>query len=73
MGIDAPTVEIPEAVGGPDSEYPIHPILFDADVPIIENLTNLEPLTGQSVQVVALPLRYVGAEAANARIVARPR
>lgn len=73
VGVDAPTPEIPDAVGATDSAYPVHSALFDADVLIAENLTNLEPLVGRTVTVVAVPLPLVGAEAANVRMVARPR
>lgn len=73
VGIDAPAPEIPDVIGAADSAYPIHSILLGADVLIAENLTNLESLVGRAVRVVALPLQFVGAEAANARIVARPK
>ncbi|MCF8237115.1 MAG: cyclase family protein [Saprospiraceae bacterium] len=45
---------------GPDLEpYPIHPILFNAGMVIIENMTNLDQLTeGQPFMFLALPLSW---------------
>lgn len=51
------------------SDFPNHKILLDADIPIIENLTNLEQLDGQTFRVFALPLRF-NLDGAPARVVA---
>lgn len=73
VGIDAPTPEIPDAIRATDSDYPIHSPLFEHDVLVAENLTNLESLANERVRIVALPLPYSGLDAALARIVARPQ
>lgn len=49
--------------------FPIHKILLGADIPIIENLTNLEQLDGQTFRVYALPLRF-DLDGAPARVIA---
>ena len=62
LGMDLPS---------PD-KYPfeIHKKLFDNDILIIENLTNLDKLLGQkNIEIIALPLK-IRAEASMARVVA---
>lgn len=62
LGMDLPS---------PDS-YPftIHKKLFDSDILIIENLTNLSRLAGhKKIQIIALPLK-IRAEASMARVIA---
>lgn len=53
-----------------DSHYPIHHILFNKELLIIENLTNLHLLAGQVFQLVALPLKVEQSDAAPARAIA---
>lgn len=63
LGIDSPS---------PD-KYPfeIHKLLFDHDILIMENMTNLsELLTIKNFEIIALPLK-INAEAALVRAVAR--
>ena len=65
IGLDTPS---------PDrSPFEVHKILLAAQVPIIENLTNLEALVAvDEFDVVALPAK-LQCEAAPVRVVARPR
>ena len=62
LGLDGPS---------PDrAPYPVHKILLNSDMLIIENLTNLEPLLGKhDFKVIALPSKIV-ADAAFCRVVA---
>lgn len=52
-----------------DPSYPIHKILLGADILIIEQLTNLEQLSGMRARIFALPLR-LNVDGAPARVVA---
>jgi kynurenine formamidase len=65
IGLDTPS---------PDrSPFEVHKILLAGQVPIIENLTNLEALVAvDEFDVVALPAK-LQCEAAPVRVVARPR
>jgi kynurenine formamidase len=72
VGVDAPSPERPADVGWDGTDFPVHATLLGGDVLVGENLTNLAGLVEERVEVVALPLRYVGGDAAHARIVARP-
>jgi kynurenine formamidase len=50
--------------------YPNHKILLGKELIIIENLTNLDLLTGEIFELVCLPLKIEQADAAPARAVA---
>lgn len=49
----------------------LHVRLLQAGTLLLENLTQLEPLIGQRVDLIALPLRIAGADGAPARVFAR--
>ncbi|HHV78074.1 MAG TPA: cyclase family protein [Firmicutes bacterium] len=51
-------------------EFTVHKILLGHEVLNIEHLTNLKPIVGSKVFVIALPLKIKGAEGAPARVVA---
>ena len=66
IGFDSPSVD-PVA----DAELPLHKRLLAGDAfLIVENLTNLETLLGESFTFCALPLKYEGADGAPARALA---
>lgn len=73
IGIDSPSPEMPVQLREEPFDYPVHATLLDNDVPIAEHLTNLASVAGSALDVIALPLSYVGTDAAHARIVARQR
>ncbi len=63
LGIDAPS---PDKV-----PYPVHKMLLQAGIFIIENLTNLDLIpAGQPFEVIALPLK-IKANSSPARVPAR--
>ncbi len=77
VGMDTPSPDLPALptgqAGGRQVKAPfaIHKILLGAEVLIIENLTNLEPLLNhKKFEIIALPAKFE-AEAAFARVVAR--
>ncbi len=48
----------------------VHQILLENNIVIIEGLTNLDVIKNEKVQLVALPLKYKGADGAPARVIA---
>jgi arylformamidase len=65
VGTDAPSVDPPES-----EELPAHHALLRAGIPILENLRLDEPVPGE-YELIALPLRIVGADASPVRAVLR--
>jgi len=50
--------------------WPVHKILLQAHIPIIEGLANLDPLIGREFDLIALPLKIVGADGSPLRAIA---
>jgi len=65
LGVDASGIENPA-----DPEHPAHSTIFQAGVPLIENLTALDQLSRDRVFVSALPVAICGLEAFPVRVVA---
>jgi arylformamidase len=65
MGVDATGVEVPGS-----EEHVNHRTLFENNVPLIENLANLNNLTQSRVEVFALPIAVRGLEAFPLRVIA---
>ena len=71
-GINMLAVETPSIADVTDMEEvtKIHEILLGADIIIVEGLTNLDSVTKQKVQLIALPLKIKGGDGAPARVIA---
>jgi arylformamidase len=65
MGVDAGGVEVPGS-----EEHVNHHALFDNDIPLIENLTNLDALTRPRFTVYALPIAVAGLDSFPLRVIA---
>jgi kynurenine formamidase len=65
MGVDATGVEVPGS-----EEHVNHRTLFENNVPLIENLANLNGLRQSRVEVFALPIAVRGLEAFPLRVIA---
>lgn len=65
IGVDAVSVDAPDA-----ENFPIHHILLEAGLLLIENLVSLSSLAGCSFRFTCLPLPIESAEAAPVRAVA---
>lgn len=52
-----------------DTASPVHRRLLNARIPILEYITNLHKVSRREVQLMALPIKVAGAEAAPARVV----
>jgi kynurenine formamidase len=70
LGVDTPSPDKPKPFREPDFNYPVHHILLDRGVLIVENLGILSPIAGQRVRVRVFPVPLVGCDAAPARIIA---
>src|SRR3990167_984041 len=62
VGVDTCSIDKEEG-------FPIHKILLGANIPAIENLTNLEQLATVSARIFALPMR-LNVDGAPARVIA---
>jgi kynurenine formamidase len=63
IGLDSPSPDRPP--------FPIHKLLLESEVLLIENLTNLEALIGENnFEIFALPIK-LDADSAPARVIAR--
>jgi arylformamidase len=65
VGVDAASVDNTD-------DFPIHKILLNGDVLIIENLANLDQLTGKEFTVYALPIK-LDIDGAPARVIAEAK
>lgn len=68
--LDTLTPDLPTSMRPQPFGYPIHHILLENDVLIIENLADVQALAGRRVNLYAFPLPIKGGDAAQARVVA---
>jgi len=72
VGIDFLTPDRPPELRPEGFTFPVHTTLLGNDTLIIENLTNLAGLVGETVDVAALPTKLADCDGAPIRVVARP-
>lgn len=65
VGVDTASVD-----HGPSRDFLVHRILAEANVPGIENLTNLDQLSPTGAWVTALPIKIAGGSGGPARVIA---
>lgn len=65
IGIDSPSIDI-----GTDEKFPIHHILSKNNVLIVENLCNLENISGIIFKLIVLPLKLKDATGSPVRAIA---
>ena len=65
VGIDSPSIDL-----GKDSRFLAHHILLNKGVLILENLCNLEKISGLHFKLVVLPLKLKGATGSPVRAIA---
>ncbi len=68
IGVDAEGIE-----NDKDINQPIHRFLLERDIPIIEELQNLESINAERVFLISFPLKIKGLDASPARVVAFER
>lgn len=67
IGVEPPSIA---DVNNLEELSEIHRILLEGDVIIVEGLTNLESITSEKVEMVALPLKIEGGDGAPCRVIA---
>jgi kynurenine formamidase len=70
VGMDVQSVDLPHSLRTTGFAYTSLRILLRSGVPALHNLTNLEAIRGRRVALFALPINFVGADGAPARVVA---
>jgi kynurenine formamidase len=65
VGLDTPSID-----HGPSKDFASHRVLAGAQVPIFENVANLERLPARGFQVIALPMKIRAGSGGPLRIVA---
>ena len=65
IGLDTPSIDV-----GQSTLFESHRVLFAADIPAFENLTNLGELPATGFVVIALPMKIKGGSGGPLRIVA---
>ena len=64
LGIDTPSIDY-----GQSTEFKTHRILSEANIPVLENMANLDRLPVKGAEVIALPMKIKGGSGAPVRIV----
>jgi kynurenine formamidase len=70
LAVDMITVDMPTSLRPTPFTYPIHHILLENNVLIIENIADVRGIAGRRVQLYAFPLSIRGSDAGQARVVA---
>ena len=65
VGLDTPSID-----HGPSRNFVVHQILGAANVPIFENIAELDRLPAKGATIFALPMKIKGGSGAPLRIVA---
>ncbi|MDJ0645653.1 MAG: cyclase family protein [Flavobacteriaceae bacterium] len=65
VGIDTPSIDY-----GQSEYFKSHVILLEQNIPVFENLTNLDKLPYHEFEIIALPMKIKGGSGAPLRIVA---
>jgi kynurenine formamidase len=65
IGLDTPSID-----HGPSQDFPSHVALFEHNVPVFENVANLDELPATGFAVIALPMKIRGGSGGPLRIVA---
>lgn len=65
VGLDTPSID-----HGPSESFDAHVVLFERNVPALENVANLDRLPAQGFTVMALPMKIGGGTGAPVRILA---
>lgn len=66
IGIDTASIDF-----GQSKSYECHQILLGSDIPIFENVANLDKLPTKGARIIALPMKIKGGSGGPLRIVAR--
>jgi arylformamidase len=70
LAIDTPTPDLAVGEREPSFDYPVHRRLLSSDIPIVENMANLEAVAGRRFTGYVCPIPFVGSDGAPARVFA---
>ena len=70
VGIDTRSVDVPDSLRGKNFRHTSLRVFLQNKIPVIHNLTNMEPILGKRVTVMAFPINFRGACGSPARVVA---
>ena len=65
IGLDTPSID-----HGPSTHFEAHVALFEKNIPVFENVANLDRLPPRGFTVIALPMKIAGGSGAPLRIIA---
>lgn len=71
VAVDFPIDKHPDTPLSTIKDFPVHRLLLGQNIPLIENLINLDQLVGKDFELWALPLKLKGGDGAATRAVAR--
>ena len=71
VAVDFPIDKHPPTPASTIDDFPVHRLLLGQNIPLIENLINLDQLVGREFELWALPIKLQGGDGAAARAVAR--
>ena len=71
VAVDFPIDKHPDTPLSTIKDFPVHRLLLGQNIPLIENLINLDKLVGKQFELWALPLKLKGGDGAATRAVAR--
>ena len=71
VAVDFPIDKHPDTPLSTIKDFPVHRLLLGKNIPLIENLINLDKLVGKNFELWALPLKLKGGDGAATRAVAR--
>ena len=71
VAVDFPIDKHPDTPQSTIKDFPVHRLLLGQNIPLIENLINLDKLVGKRFELWALPLKLKGGDGAATRAVAR--
>ncbi len=71
VAVDFPIDKHPETPETTIKDFPVHRLLLGQNIPLIENLINLDKLVGKEFELWALPLKLKGGDGTATRAVAR--
>ena len=71
VAVDFPIDKHPASPQSTIHDFPVHRLLLGQNIPLIENLINLDQLVGRDFELWALPLKLKGGDGAATRAVAR--
>ena len=71
VAVDFPINKHPPTPMSTINDFPVHRLLLGQEIPLIENLINLDKLVGREFELWALPLKLKDGDGAATRAVAR--